>query len=168
MCEIQLSCCHGGVEHICVNLDAFEHQGRYVWTTLQTIESEWDSYFFVGYNFFDLCSKCGNKQTWQNDYPLFLLQKLIFEWRNITLLSLFSALILKVKWTLVPLCVHERKCAWKKYEFIFGVPLKLFCNILIAVFLKLFHLFSHTIMSIVDMWLFGNINGLPSCSLMTP
>jgi len=46
---------------MCVNMDGFEDQGKYVWTTLQTIESEWDLYFFVGYNFFDLCVKCGNK-----------------------------------------------------------------------------------------------------------
>ncbi len=41
--------------------------------------------------------KCGNKKMWKNDYPLFLVQKLIFGRRNTTVLSLLSTLILKVK-----------------------------------------------------------------------
>jgi hypothetical protein len=35
------------VLNACVNLDAFEDQGKYVWTIFQTIESEWDPYFFI-------------------------------------------------------------------------------------------------------------------------
>jgi hypothetical protein len=46
---------------------------------------------------------------WQNDYPLFFVQKIIFGWRNMTLLSLFSILILKVKWTFfVLVCADEK------------------------------------------------------------
>jgi len=99
------------VWNACVNLDALEDQGKYVWTILQTIESEWDSYFFVCYNFADLCVKCGSRQTWQNEHSLLLVQKLIFKWKNTALLSLFLALILKVKWTIrfhyVWMCLKE-------------------------------------------------------------
>ncbi len=123
-----------------VNLNALENQDMYVWTILQTIESGWDSHFFVGYSLFEFYAKCGSKQTWQIDYPLSLDQKRIFGWRNTTLLWLFSTLLLKVSY-LVLLCVHERECIWKKYELNFDVSLKPFFNILVGVFLKFLHCF---------------------------
>jgi hypothetical protein len=46
---------------------------------------------------------------------------------------------------LVPLCVHKKECAWKKYELNFGVSLKLCFNILVTIFWKLFHLFFQVI-----------------------
>ncbi len=52
-------------------------------------------------------TNCHNKlKLWQNDYSLFLVQICIFGWRNTTLLSLFLALILKVRCG--TLCVHQR------------------------------------------------------------
>jgi hypothetical protein len=33
---------------------------------------------------------CGCKKMWQNDYPFFFVQKFIFGWGNITLLSFFQ------------------------------------------------------------------------------
>jgi len=97
------------VLNACVSLDAHEDQNRYVWTTFQTIENVWDSDFFVGCNLFDFYAKCGNKKMWQNDYPLFFVQKLIFGWRNMTLLSLFSVQILKLKCTFLFHCVYMKK-----------------------------------------------------------
>jgi len=66
------------VLNVCANLNAFEDQNMYVWTTLQTIENGWDSNFFVRCSLFDFYAKCGYKKLWQNDYPLFLVQKIIF------------------------------------------------------------------------------------------
>ncbi len=77
MCEIQMSC-YMEVLNVCANLNALENQAMYVWTTLQTIESKCNLYFFIGYNFFDLYVKCGSKEIWQIDYPSFLVHKLIF------------------------------------------------------------------------------------------
>jgi hypothetical protein len=52
-------------------------------------------------------TNCHNKlKLWQNDYSLFLVQICIFRLGNTTLLSLFLALILKVK--CATLCVHQR------------------------------------------------------------
>ncbi len=124
-----------------VNLNAFEDQDMYVWTTLQTIENGWDSNFFLGCSLFDLYAKCGSKQRWQIDYPLYLDQKHIFGWGNTTLLWLFSILILKVS-CLVPLCVHKRKCAWKKYELNFDISLNFSKNIFVGVFWKFYTIFS--------------------------
>jgi hypothetical protein len=50
----------------------------HVSTTFQTIENVWDLDFFVGCNLFDFYAKCGSKKMWQNDYPLFFVQKIIF------------------------------------------------------------------------------------------
>jgi hypothetical protein len=158
MCEIQLSCCME-VLNACANLDAFENQAKYVWTTLQTIESGCDSYFFIGYSFFDLYVKCGSKEIWQIDYPLLLVHKNIFGWRNTTLLSLFSALI----WSWNELfnsimCTSwKRNCAWKKYEFNFCVWLKLFYNILGGVFLKAFFPFCFSSYCIFILYLFNAV-----------
>jgi hypothetical protein len=62
MCEIQLSCCHGGVECMC-RLGCTWISRHVCLNNFQTIESEWDSYFFVGSTFFYLCAKCGNKHV---------------------------------------------------------------------------------------------------------
>ncbi len=97
------------VLNACVNLDAFEDQNMYVWTTFQTIENGWDSDFFVGCNLFNFYAKCNSKKMWQNDYPLFFVLKIIFGWRNLTLLSLFLVLILKVKWFFLFHYVYMRK-----------------------------------------------------------
>ncbi len=79
-----------------VNLNALEDQNKYVWTTFQTIENGWDSNFFVGCNLFEFYAKCGSKKMWQNDYPFFWFKNLSLD-KETTLLSLFLALILKVK-----------------------------------------------------------------------
>jgi len=66
------------VLNVCVSLNALEDEDMYVRTTFQTIENGWDSNFFVTCSLFDFYAKCGCKKTWQNDYPLFLVQKFIF------------------------------------------------------------------------------------------
>ncbi len=105
------------VFNACVNLNALEDQNKYVWTTLQTIKNGWDLDLFVGCNLFNFYAKFSTKKMWQNDYPFSYIQKLIFGWRNTTFLSLFSTLILKVKWIFfVPLYVHERECARRRYK----------------------------------------------------
>ncbi len=58
MCEIQLSCYHGGVECMC-QLKSLEDQDMYVWTTLQSIETRWDWNFSVICSLFDFYAKCG-------------------------------------------------------------------------------------------------------------
>ncbi len=94
---------------MCLSLNILEDQDMHVWTTLQMIENGWYSNFFFGCRLFEFYAKCGNKQTWQANYPLFLDQKHIFGWGNITLLWLFSAFILKVKWIVWFYYVHMRK-----------------------------------------------------------
>ncbi len=59
-------------------LRSHEDQNMHVSTTFQTIENVWDLDFFVGCNLFDFYAKCGSKKMWQNDYPLFFVQKIIF------------------------------------------------------------------------------------------
>jgi hypothetical protein len=60
--------------NVCVNLNAFEDQNRYVWITLQIIENGSDLDFFIGCNLFKFYAKCSTKKTWQNDYSLFMVQ----------------------------------------------------------------------------------------------